>query len=117
MATVLFLHIFHPTESIYNSFKHSQLSVTHKLGLGGTKIGPNPPKMGKITIFPKLKGLECSFLFLSSHFHPTESIYNSFIHFRLLVNTKLGPNLAKIGQNPPEKGKITIFPKLIGLEC
>ena len=32
--------------------------------LGDPKLSPNPPKMGKIIIFLKLKGLECSFLFL-----------------------------------------------------
>ena len=38
--------------------------------LGAPKWVPKPPKRGKMTIFPKLKGLECSFLFLSHHFPP-----------------------------------------------
>ena len=47
-----------------------KLSVTPKLGPRSAKIGPEPPKMGKITIFPKLKGIEVSFLFPSPHFPP-----------------------------------------------
>ena len=109
--------IFHPTESIYNIFKHSRLLVTPELGPRGAKWAPKSPKMGKITIFPKLKGLECSFLFLSPIFHPTESIYNSFKHSRLLVTPELGLRGAKWAPKPPKMGKIAIFPKLEGLEC
>ena len=36
--------------------------------LGAPKWVPKPPKRGKMTIYPKLKGLECSFLLLSHHF-------------------------------------------------
>ena len=72
-----------------------QLSETRFLEKEARFMG----KMGKITIFPKLKELECSFLFLSPIFHPTESIYNSFKHSRLLVTPESGP---RGGQNGPK---------------
>ena len=42
--------------------------------LDALKLAPNPPEMGKITIFLKLKGLECLFLFLSRYF-PTHWVH------------------------------------------
>ena len=68
------------------------------------KLAPTPPKMGKIYIFPKLKGLECSFLFQLSIFHPTESIHNSLKHSQLSVTPKLAPRGLKIGPKPTQSG-------------
>ena len=65
--------IFHSTESInnyYNSFYILNYRLPQNWALGA----PNPPKKGKIAIFPKLKGQECSFVFLSPIFHSTEDI-------------------------------------------
>ena len=66
---------------------------------------PEPPKMGKITILQKLKGLERSFLFLSPHFQPTEFIYNSFKYSQLLFTSKFGASGAKMGPKTIENGQ------------
>ena len=85
--------------------------------LGPPKLAPNPPKIGKITIFLKLKGLECSFLFVS----PISTPMSPFIIVSNILNHRLPQNwiigASKLGPNPPQMGKITIFPKLEGLEC
>ena len=102
---------FHTTESIYNSFKLPQLSFTPKLGPRSEKMGPELPTMGKITIFPYLKWLECSFLFPSPDFPPHRVHFN---HPQLLVAQKLGPRSTsdKMGPKTPKRGKITIFRKI-----
>ena len=69
----------------------------------------NLPQNLNITIFPKLKGLEYSFLFLSLHF-PPHWVSN-------VPNYRLPQNWALEAPKPPKMGKITIFPKLKGLEC
>ena len=79
--------------------EHNKNFSFPNLPFWGGKMAQNTSKMGKITIFPKLTGLECSFDLCSYPpiFHPTESIYNSFKHFRLLVTPQLGLR----GQNKP----------------
>ena len=72
--------------------------------IGTPKLAPNLTKMGKMTIFPKLKGLECSFLILSPILHTTEWIYNIFKHSHLLVTPKLDPRDPKIGPKPIQNG-------------
>ena len=69
---------------------------------------PKPPKMGKMTIFEKLIGLERSFLFLS---HPLSS--NIFKHW---LPHNLALVVSKWVPEPPKMGKSTIFEKLKGLE-
>ena len=77
------------------------------------KCVPKPPKMGKITIFQKLIGLERSFLFLS---HPLSSfiiVSNIFKHW---LPYNLALVVSKWVPEPPKMGKSTIFEKLKGLE-
>ena len=62
--------IFQPTESIYNSFKHSQSLVNSKLGPRGPKIGPKPTQNGQnhyISIIKRARML----IFLLSRYFPT----------------------------------------------
>ena len=68
------------------------------------EMAQNASKMGKINVFQKLQWLECLFLFISPHFPPTESIYNSFKHSQLLVTLKLGPRGCKIGPKTIQNG-------------
>ena len=78
--------------------------LTQNLALDALKLAPNPPNMGKITIFCKLKGLECSFFSYPTIFQPIESIYDSFKHSQLSVTPKLGHRGPKIGPNPTQNG-------------
>ena len=73
--------------------------------------------MGEITIFLKLKGLECSFFF----YHWFSNPLSLFIIVSNILNYRLPRNWAlyalKLAPNSPEICKITIFLKLKGLEC
>ena len=63
------------------------------------------PKSGKITIYPKLKKLECSFLFVSLPFSTPLSpliTVSNILNFRLPRN--LAPRGPQISQNPPKMG-------------
>ena len=83
----------------------------------GPKIGPNPPKMGKITIIQELNGLEYSFLFPSPLFSTLLSqviIVSNILNHWLPQN--LAPGAPNLAQTHQKMDKITIFQELKGLE-
>ena len=86
--------------------------------LGAPKLAPNTSKMGKITIFSKLKGLVCSFLFLSSDRHKLHNMCSLILTFlKVIISSvewKMGDRNTNEHSCPFSLGNIAILPFLGG---